>query len=148
MTRCFAFLGLSFIALASVSAQEQTCADRTTAGLTGPCVQPVTVPSNTVVGGVALPTAWLGPAPVCQVLYSQKQLATPTFMPHNSTCSAYANSGCCSSETVIRRVRWRRSVSLSAVRPAVAILSLRPVRPHPAERVIDSASDLPRTGYA
>ena len=81
-----------------------TCADRTAAGLTGDCVQPFTFPSSTVVANYTLPAAWLGPAPVCYTQYLQNQLATPTFMPRNSTCSAYANRGCCSSETVIRRV--------------------------------------------
>ena len=85
---------------------EVTCADKRAAGFLEACVVPYTFSAGASVpvgsGTVQLPTAWLGAAPVCYTQYFQNQLATPTFMPRNSTCSAYANRGCCSSETVRR----------------------------------------------
>jgi len=88
--------------VAPATAQPATCADKVAAGSTAACVQAPTFPSGAMTNGVPLPAAWRAP-PVCYTQYLQNQLATPTFMPANSTCSAYANAGCCSSETVIRR---------------------------------------------
>jgi len=87
---------------------QATCADKAAAkvlnssNLPEPCVVPYTFTSTANISGYPLPTAWRGPAPVCYTQYYQNQLATPTFMPRNSTCSAYAHRGCCSSETVKR----------------------------------------------
>jgi hypothetical protein len=36
----------------------------------------------------------------CARAAALRRLATPTFMPSNSSCSAYTNRGCCSSEIV------------------------------------------------
>jgi hypothetical protein len=94
-------------AVSCASAQvEVTCADKAAAGIPEACIVPFTFTSTATVpvgsGSVTLPAAWHGAPPVCFTQYFQNQLATPTFMPRNSSCSAYANRGCCSSETVRR----------------------------------------------
>ena len=104
-----AFLALAALAAAvprAFGTVEVTCDDKAAAGIPEACVVPYTFTSSATVPvgttNVPLPTAWQGAPPVCYTQYFQNQLATPTFMPRNSTCSAYANRGCCSSETVRR----------------------------------------------
>jgi hypothetical protein len=118
---------LTFIAAAAFVARaagDATCADKAAAGVTEACVAPYTFPAGTQVGGYPLPAAWLGPAPVCYTQYYQNQLATPTFMPRNSACSAYANRGCCSSEMVQRcaamRPFWRAAAQSRRLRRLAA----------------------------
>ena len=106
---------------ASAADVEVTCADKAAAGFQEACVVPYTFSAGASVpvgsGTVQLPTAWLGAAPVCYTQYFQNQLATPTFMPSNSTCSAYANRGCCSSETVRRCAERARGAAAPGSRP-------------------------------
>ena len=109
------FLALAVLAAAvpRASAQsapvEVTCADKAAAGITEACVVPYTFTNTATVlvngAHVSLPPAGQGAPPSCYTQEYMNQLATPTFMPRNSSCSAYANRGCCSSETVRRRVR-------------------------------------------
>ena len=112
-------------AVCCASAQvEVTCDDKAAAGIPEACIVPYTFTSSATVpvgaGAVALPAAWQGAPPVCFTQYFQNQLATPTFMPRNSSCSAYANRGCCSSETVRRCGRQRGRLQLPANRPRLA----------------------------
>jgi hypothetical protein len=124
---------LTFLAAAAFVARaagDATCADKAAAGLNPPeaCVVPYTFPAGTQVGNHSLPAAWLGPAPVCYTQYYQNQLATPTFMPRNSACSAYANRGCCSSEMVQRCAAMRpfcRAAAPSRAACAAWLLDLR-----------------------
>ena len=109
--RAFVLLAALSAAVPRASAADVivTCADKTAAGFTEPCVVPFNFPSNATVpvgkSAPVLPVEWQGAAPVCYTQYFMNQLATPTFMPRNSSCSAYANRGCCSSETVRRCAR-------------------------------------------
>ena len=106
-----------------------TCADKAAAGFTEACVVPYNFPAGAAVlmddgSTPPLPTEWLGAPPVCYTQYFQNQLATPTFMPRNSTCSAYANRGCCSSETVRRCVLGARADRAGGI-AAAAFKTLR-----------------------
>ncbi len=109
---------------------EVTCDDKAAAGIPEACVVPYTFASGATVpvgtGAVALPSAWLGAPPVCYTQYFMNQLATPTFMPRNSSCSAYANRGCCSSETVRRCGRAAARQAMGARRPASARAASNP----------------------
>ena len=106
-------------------AQYATCGDLVAAGHTGPCLAPVSFPAGAQSNGYPIPAAWQSP-PVCYTQYLQNQLATPTFMPSNSTCSAYANAGCCSSETTIRCARQRASAPGGARVRSLNAARLRP----------------------
>jgi hypothetical protein len=125
----------SFLALAALAASvsctsaqvEVTCADKAASGIPEACIVPYTFTSGVTVpvgsGNVALPAAWQGAPPVCFTQYFQNQLATPTFMPRNSSCSAYANRGCCSSETVRRCARLHGRAAASGGTKALACAS-------------------------
>ena len=92
---------LALCALAASATAQPTCADWVASGQTAPCVATSAFSANSSFNGFKIPDAWRSPAPICYAQYINNQLATPTFMPTNSICSAYGNQGCCNSETVM-----------------------------------------------
>jgi hypothetical protein len=114
-------LALPALALLSLrGAAATTCAEKKATNPTEDCVVPYTFPASTTLAGKPLPAGWAGPAPVCYTQYYMNQLATPTFMPSNSYCSAYANRGCCSSEMVMRCAARALRAACAARAPAGA----------------------------
>ena len=64
-------VAVSALLLQGAASKCLTCKDVDSTGKT--CMTPTVFPNTTTVGGVQIPTAWDGPAPVCFAQYFQNQ---------------------------------------------------------------------------